>query len=73
MTHQEQVLVDWRGLRAMGIPYCRAHIYRLIEEGRFPEPIKLGTGVGGRVAWYHSDVLNWIEACRLASLRRRRS
>ena len=73
MTHQEQVLVDWKGLKAMGIPYCRAHIYRLIDDGSFPEPIKLGAGLGGRIAWLYSDITNWLEARRLASQRRRRS
>lgn len=69
MTHHEQVLVDWRGLKAMGIPYCRAHIYRLVDAGTFPKPIKLGADIGGRVAWLYSDILNWIEARRLASRR----
>lgn len=67
MTHQEKLLVDWKGLKAMGIPYCRAHVYRLIEANQFPQPIKLGTSVGSRVAWAYQDILNWIEARRLAS------
>jgi prophage regulatory protein len=39
------------------VPYSRATIYRLISQGQFPEPFKLGPRA---VAWRASDVDNWI-------------
>ncbi|MGF6738367.1 helix-turn-helix transcriptional regulator [Paraburkholderia atlantica] len=33
-------------------------IYRLIQLGQFPKPLKLG--VGQRVAWREADIQQWI-------------
>ena len=64
MTHQEKLLVDWRGLKALGIPFCRAHVYRMMEAGTFPQSIKLGAYRGSRIVWMLQDILNWLEAHR---------
>lgn len=34
-----------------GHPYSRRHTERLIAQGKFPRPIKLGEGRAGRIAW----------------------
>ena len=52
----ERMLVDWKGLKRLGWPYSRAHTYRMIDAGRFPQPIKFGTQRGCRVAWRWRDV-----------------
>ena len=36
----------------------RATIYRYVDAGDFPRPVKLGTRA---VAWHASDVAAWIE------------
>lgn len=36
----------------------RATVYRLMNELRFPKPLKLSEG--GRVAWRGTDVASWI-------------
>lgn len=38
--------------------FCRAWIYRLIEQKRFPEPIKLGERA---IAFIESEIDMWIE------------
>ncbi|WP_375414568.1 helix-turn-helix transcriptional regulator [uncultured Bradyrhizobium sp.] len=35
-------VVDWKGLKALGIPYSRAHIWRMMAAGDFPQAFKLG-------------------------------
>ena len=38
--------------------YTPTHIYRLEEQGKFPERVRLGAN---RVGWVLSEVLDWIE------------
>jgi prophage regulatory protein len=40
------------------VPYSRTHIYRLINAGTFPKPIKLQSN--GRVCWLERDVHQFI-------------
>ena len=52
-------LIDHEGLHARGINYSRAHIWRLVRDGKFPRPVKLGVG---RNAWLDEEITAWIEA-----------
>jgi len=64
-------LLAFSDLKAQGIPFTRQHIARLIKQGRFPAPIKLGVGTN---RWIASEVDAWIEhrmADRDAELVRR--
>lgn len=36
----------------------RSEIYRRIQGGQFPPPVRLGAR---RVAWHHSDVRAWLD------------
>lgn len=36
--------------------YCRSTIYRLIAEGRWPKPHKLGKGRTSAVYWWLSEI-----------------
>ena len=38
----------------------RAHLYALMQKGKFPKPRKVGKRA---VAWRSEDVDNWIESC----------
>ena len=40
-------------LEEKGIPYSRAHIYRLIHAKKFPEPVRLGAN---RIAFVESEI-----------------
>jgi len=41
------------------IPVGRATLYKWMNKGAFPQPLKLG---GGIVAWRQSDIDAWIES-----------
>jgi hypothetical protein len=48
----EQQVVDWKGLKAIGIPYCRAHIWREMKARRFPQAFKLGKHRNSHPVWW---------------------
>ena len=52
-------LLSRKGLNEKGVSYSRAHLYRLMAEGRFPKPIKLSEA---RNAWIEAEIDAWIEA-----------
>lgn len=39
------------------VPFSTAHIYRLMDMGDFPRPLKIGKR---RVAWRADDIRDWI-------------
>ncbi|EMF0893135.1 MULTISPECIES: helix-turn-helix transcriptional regulator [Enterobacteriaceae] len=39
--------------------YCKAWIYHLISEGRFPQPVKIGLRA---IAFVESEVEEWIQS-----------
>jgi prophage regulatory protein len=41
------------------VPYTKAHIYRLIRRGEFPNRIRIGLR---RVCWRESDIEAWLNA-----------
>ena len=45
-------------LRAAGILYSKAQLFRLMGRGLFPRPIKIDS----RNAWVASEVQAWLEA-----------
>ena len=58
----ERILIDWKGLKAIGWPYCRQHTYRLIDRGVVPAPLKFGTHPGARTAWRWKDIRNYLDS-----------
>ncbi|EAW2116172.1 AlpA family transcriptional regulator [Salmonella enterica] len=44
--------------------YCKAWIYRLINDGKFPAPVKIGTRA---VAFVESEIDAWIQSIIQAS------
>ena len=55
----QRKLIDKKGLKDIGIPYCFAHIARLEAKGQFPMRVRLGAC---RVAWVYDEVVEWIDA-----------
>jgi prophage regulatory protein len=41
-----------------GIGFSRVHLYRLVDAGKFPRPIKLSEG--RTVAWVEDEVDRWL-------------
>ena len=52
-------LLSYPQLRERGVPYTREHLRRLIDAGRFPQPVALSNK---RIAWVESEVSDWIGA-----------
>ena len=52
-------------VEAMTAMSCAA-IYAKMDEGRFPRPVRIGTGPRGAVAWWLSDIQEWIESRPIA-------
>ena len=52
-------------VEAMTAMSCAA-IYAKMDEGRFPRPVRIGTGPRGAVAWRLSDIQEWIESRPIA-------
>ena len=62
MSHLNQTELDrllkLSEVRAI-VPYSPASIYRMVSEGEFPAPLKLGKN---RSAWRLSDIQQWIDS-----------
>jgi len=52
-------LIDENALKEKGIPYHRVHLDRLAHRGKFPKPVKLGEGRGGRRRRIEEEVDAW--------------
>jgi len=50
-------LLDYDGLKAKGIPFCRPHLWRLVKAGQFPKPVKIGAA---RNAWPEAEIDQYI-------------
>jgi predicted DNA-binding transcriptional regulator AlpA len=61
-------VVNFRGLKSLGIPYSRAHIWRLMRRGEFPSCFKLGSHRNSPPVWWLSEVIEWLEARAKAAL-----
>jgi len=59
MTGKE--VVNWKGLKALGIPYSRAHVWRLMSAGEFPKAFKLGNHRNSPPVWWLKEVFEWLD------------
>jgi predicted DNA-binding transcriptional regulator AlpA len=57
-----RLIIDWRGLKNMGWPFSRAHTWRLMAAGAFPQARKLGDHRNSHPVWRVRDVLAHFEA-----------
>ncbi|NTG94242.1 helix-turn-helix transcriptional regulator [Rhizobium rhizogenes] len=55
-------LVSFDDLKQMGVSYSAQHLNRLIRDGAFPRPIKLGPSRNSRKAWLKADIDAWIKS-----------
>jgi predicted DNA-binding transcriptional regulator AlpA len=53
----QKILIDYEGLRRIGIKYSREHLRRLELTGRFPLRYQIGDL---RRAWLLSEIEAWI-------------
>jgi predicted DNA-binding transcriptional regulator AlpA len=59
---EEVQVVDWKGLKALGIPYSRAHIWRMMKAGTFPQAFKLGKHRNSHPVWWLKELIVWLKA-----------
>lgn len=57
MEHQTRLIRLPEVMKKTG--FCKAWIYRLISDGRFPQPVKIGLRA---VAFVESEVEDWIQS-----------
>lgn len=50
-------LINAAKLADKGISYSRQHLYRLIDAGKFPKPVKIG---GRKIAWVEAEIDAYI-------------
>ena len=62
------ILLCREDLKARGISYSPAQLYRKIKDGSFPSPVRLGKN---RVAWLENEITKWIEAIAAAPRERK--
>lgn len=60
MNAQVRLLVDWKGLVAMGWPYSRVHTWRMMRAGEFAQACKLGKHRNSHPVWRLHDVIEWF-------------
>ena len=59
MTGKE--VANWKALKALGIPYSRAHVWRMMAAGQFPQSFKLGSYRNSPPVWWLSELTGWLE------------
>jgi prophage regulatory protein len=52
--------LDEADLKARGIKFTRQHRHRLIKQGKFPKPVKLGLNTN---AWVECEVDEYQQSC----------
>jgi prophage regulatory protein len=55
-------VLTFNDLGTKGIPFTRIHIGRLIKSGDFPQPVRIGSGRNGRIAWLEKEIDAWLAA-----------
>jgi hypothetical protein len=56
-------VVNFAGLKLLGIPYCRTHICdRLEPHGLFPKSFKLFEHRNSPRLWWRREVVEWLKA-----------
>jgi predicted DNA-binding transcriptional regulator AlpA len=57
----ENAVVDWKGIKSrFGVPYSRAHIWRMMKARTFPQCFKLGKHRNSHPVWWVRDIIAWL-------------
>ncbi len=59
MTGKE--VVNFKGLKALGLPYSRTHWFRLCASGDAPQFFKLGSHRNSPPVWWQWEIVEWLE------------
>lgn len=55
-------LLDFADLKALGVPWGRSRLYRVMAQGRFPRPVSTGPNWYDRKVWRRRDVERWLRS-----------
>jgi predicted DNA-binding transcriptional regulator AlpA len=56
-------IVDWKALKALGWPYSRAQTWRLMDAGKFPKSFKLVENCrNSHPVWWRREVVARLKA-----------
>lgn len=55
-------VVDHKGLKALGIRYCKVHLMRMERAGDFPRSFKLRQFRNSPRVWKLAEVLEWLNS-----------
>lgn len=58
----KRLIVDWKGLKALGWPYSRTHTWRMMASGDFPKASKLSNHPHSHPVWKLTDILAHLES-----------
>lgn len=53
-----KTILEFWELRSHGVTYCRSHIYRLEQKGKFPKRVPMGDN---RVGWIEDEIDDYRE------------
>jgi hypothetical protein len=57
---QDKVLLSYADLRALGIPYHRGSLWRLMRAGKFPMTVSLSPELYAKKMWKASDIAAYL-------------
>jgi predicted DNA-binding transcriptional regulator AlpA len=55
-------VVNFAGIKELGIPYCRSQIMRLVATREFPRAFKLGPHRSSPLVWWRREIVEWLQA-----------
>jgi predicted DNA-binding transcriptional regulator AlpA len=59
---QGKKILNWKGLKALGIVYSKTQITRKEKDQTFPRSFKLDIHKNSPRVWWEHEVIAWIEA-----------
>lgn len=63
MSTVKRLLVSWSDLKKMGWPYSRAHTWRMMKNGKFPQCSKLLLEIrNSHPVWKYSDIVAYLKS-----------
>ena len=60
------MLINYRKLRSLDVPYSKSTVERLVKEGKFPAPVKFN-GPKSRNFWDEQQVIDYVASLKATS------
>lgn len=56
-----RAVINFKGIKELGIPYSRTQIWRMMKSGRFPRCFKLDEYRNSPPVWWRDEIIEWLE------------